>query len=214
MRSAQEGLVEVIEASGIEDPRLIDAFREIPRADFVPAEAVSLAYEDRPLPIPHDQVTTQPSLTARMIDALELTPTDRVLEVGTGYGFQTALLARLAGHVVSVERWPDLAEKAQAHLARHEITNVDIRVADGSTGVPEAGPFDAVLVSAAFPEVPEALADQLAEGGRLVQPLGQGGNELVTLFKKRQGELHRMRVVVPAHFVRLVGEEGFRDDSG
>jgi protein-L-isoaspartate(D-aspartate) O-methyltransferase len=179
---------------------------------LVPPDLVQLAYEDWPLPISHNQVTTQPSLSAKMIQALDLTPTGRVLEVGTGYGFQTALLAKLAEHVISIERWPDLAARARTHLARHRITNVDIRAGDGSLGVPEAAPFDAILVSAAFPEVPQPLTEQLAAGGRLVQPIGPGGNEMVTLYRKVDGRLRRIREVVPAYFVRLVGREAFPDD--
>ena len=209
MQAGQSDLVDVIVKSGITDDRLIEAFRVIPRADFVPPHLAELAYQDQPLPIPHDQVTTQPSLSAQMIEALDLTPAKRVLEVGTGYGFQTALLARLAEHVTSIERWPDLAEQARTHLARHGITNVDTRTGDGSLGVPEAGPFDAILVSAAFPEVPRPLSEQLAHGGRLVQPIGPGGNEVVALYRKGKGGLHRVREVAPARFVRLVGDKAF-----
>lgn len=211
MQATQEDLIEVILRSGITDPRLIDAFRSVPRADFVPPEMAAVAYEDRPLPIPHDQVTTQPSLSAKMIEALELTPSTRVLEVGTGYGFQTALLAKTAEWVTGIERWPDLAEMTRIHLDRHDITNVDILVGDGSLGAPEAAPFDAILVSAAFTDVPPPLISQLAEGGGLVQPIGPGGNEMVTLFRKSEGELHLVRRVVPAYFVRLIGTEAFRD---
>lgn len=206
---ARDALVATIEASGIDDSRLIEAFRKIPRADFVPEATRSLAYVDRPLPIPHDQVTTQPSLSARMIDALEVRAADTVLEIGTGYGFQTALLATLAGRVVTIERFPALAEQAKLNLTRHQFDNVDVLVGDGSLGAPNAGPFDAILVSAAFPEVPAPLVEQLAEGGRLVQPIGPGGNELVTLFEKRRGRLVSLGTVVPAHFVRLVGQEAF-----
>ena len=212
MRASQSDLIDVILQLGITDARLIEAFRAIPRADFVPPDLVRLAYEDRPLPISHDQVTTQPSLSAKMIEALDLTPSSRVLEVGTGYGFQTALLAKLAEHVISIERWPDLAAQARIHLVRHQITNVDIRTGDGSLGVPEAAPFDAILVSAAFPEVPQPRTEQLAAGGRLVQPIGPGGNEMVTLYRKVDGRLRRVREVVPAYFVRLVGREAFPDD--
>lgn len=213
MSATQSDLARVIEATGIADRRLIEAFGHVPRADFVPPEQAAHAYEDRPLPIPHGQVTTQPSLTAKMIDALELRSEDRVLEIGTGHGFQTALVSRLAESVVSIERYADLAEQASLNLARHHIENVDIRIGDGSLGVPDRAPFDAVIVSAAFPAVPEPISAQLAGGGRLVQPIGPGGGEVVTLFRKKQGRLHRVRTVVPAHFVRLIGAEGFPESD-
>lgn len=186
---------------------MLDAIAAVPRTDFVPAEAVDLAELDTPIPIPHDQVTTQPSLVARMVEALGLDGEERVLEVGTGYGWQTALLARLAGEVFSVERFADLADTARKHLAGYE--NVHVVVGDGSAGLPEHAPYDAILVAAAFPRVPEPLAEQLAEAGRLVQPIGPGGREDVVLLEKRDGELHRVRSVSPARFVRLHGRHGF-----
>jgi protein-L-isoaspartate(D-aspartate) O-methyltransferase len=191
----------------VRDERVLEAIAAVPRAEFVPSEGVDLAELDTPIPIPHEQVTTQPSLVARMVEALALDADVRVLEVGTGYGWQTALLARLAGHVFSVERFADLAETARRHLAGYE--NVTVVVRDGSAGLPAHAPFDAILVSAAFPRVPEPLEEQLAEGGRLVQPLGPGGAEDVVLFEKRDGELRRIRSVSGAHFVRLHGRHGF-----
>jgi protein-L-isoaspartate(D-aspartate) O-methyltransferase len=214
MRPGPDDLLAAVVAQGVTDERLLHAFRALRRADFVPPEHATEAYEDRPIPIPRDQVTTQPSLSARMIDALDVHATDRALEVGTGYGFQTALLARLAAHVVSVERWPELAEQARANLARHGVDNVEVVVGDGSLGVPEAAPFDVVLVSAAFTEVPPPLAEQLVDGGRLVQPIGPGGHEAVTLFRKVEGRLRRVREVVPARFVRLIGDRAFPDHPG
>ncbi len=205
----QGDLVREIVGAGIRDPRLVDAFREVPRAGFVPPELVELAYKDRPLPIPHEQVTTQPSLSAKMIEALQLTGSDRVLEVGTGYGFQTALLSRLSGFVWSVERWPDVAETARDNLARHGAGNTEIVVGDGTEGLPEHAPFDAILVSAAFPSVPPPLAEQLAPCGRLVQPIGSGGLEEVVLFEKGPEGLERRRTVTGAHFVRLYGAHAF-----
>lgn len=213
MAAVQSDLVAAVRRSGVTDDRLLEAFRATPRADFVPPQVADRAYEDRPLPIPHGQVTTQPSLSARMVEALDLEPTDRVLEVGTGYGFQTALVARLAESVVSIERWADIAETARANLARHDIGNVDVRVGDGTLGVPGAAPFDAIVVSAAFPEVAEPLSDQLAEGGTLVQPIGPGGHEVVTLFRKVRGSLDRVRSIVPASFVPLFGREAYPDDA-
>jgi protein-L-isoaspartate(D-aspartate) O-methyltransferase len=205
----QADLVETIRADGIRDERLLEAFGAVPRADFVPPELVEDAYVDAPLPIPHDQVTTQPSLVARMVEALALTGSERVLEIGTGYGFQTALLARLAHFVWSVERWPDLAAAAREHLARHGVVNAQIVVGDGSEGLPEQAPFDAVLVSAAFPRVPAPLADQVAPRGRLVQPIGRGGMEEVVLFERGRAGLTARRVLTGAHFVRLYGKHGF-----
>jgi protein-L-isoaspartate(D-aspartate) O-methyltransferase len=190
-------------------PRLLAAIAAVPRAEFVPPKFVTQAYRDSPLPIPHDQVTTQPSLVAQMVEALELTSADRVLEVGTGYGWQTALLARLAQHVWSVERWDDLAEAARVNLGRQGVANATVVVGDGSSGLPEQAPYDAILVAAAFPEVAEPLADQLVEGGRLVQPIGPGGFDEVTLFEKRGNALERKRLVTGAHFVRLYGEHGY-----
>ncbi len=155
-------------------------------------------------------MTTQPSLVAKMIEALALTGEERVLEVGTGYGWQTALLARLAREVWSIERRPDLAETARENLARHGVENATVVVGDGTEGLAAQSPFDAILVSAAFPEVPEPLADQLVADGRLVQPIGPGGSEEVVLFERRPEGLVARRTITGAHFVRLVGRHGYR----
>lgn len=214
MARSQHDLVKTVVASGVVNEKLIEAFQTIPRADFVPEISRSIAYEDRPIPIARDQVTTQPSLSAIMIEALDPGLESRVLEVGTGLGFQTALLAYLAGEVVSIEVWEDLADAAAANLARQEITNVDIRVGDGSLGVPERAPYDAILVSAAFTEVPGPLFDQVSDGGTIVQPIGPGGGETVTLFRKVGDDMRRVREIIPARFVRLVGREAFGSDNG
>lgn len=202
-----DALVAAARKAGVKDERVLAAIASVPRSEFVPAERVDLANIDTPVPIPHEQVTTQPSLVARMVEALALEGTERVLEVGTGYGWQTALLAELAEEVFSVERFADLAETARTALAGRE--NVHVLVGDGSLGLPEHAPFDAILVAAAYPEVPEPLSEQLAERGRLVQPLGFGGDEDVVLFEKRAGVLRRVRSVIAAHFVRLHGRHGF-----
>lgn len=202
-----DALVAAARKAGVKDERVLAAIASVPRSEFVPAERVDLANLDTPVPIPHEQVTTQPSLVARMVEALALEGTERVLEVGTGYGWQTALLAELAEEVFSVERFADLAETARTALAGRE--NVHVLVGDGSLGLPEHAPFDAILVAAAYPEVPEPLSEQLAERGRLVQPLGFGGDEDVVLFEKRAGVLRRVRSVIAAHFVRLHGRHGF-----
>jgi protein-L-isoaspartate(D-aspartate) O-methyltransferase len=204
-----EPLVAAALAAGVRDEGVLDALRAIPRAAFVPQHLVGLADVDEPLPIPHGQVTTQPSLVAKTVEALALEGSERVLEVGTGYGWQTAILGRLAGHVYSVERYADLARTARESLARFGVQNVEVIVGDGSEGLPEHAPFDAVLVSAAFPSVPAPLAEQLADGGRLVQPIGRGGSEDVTLFQRKGDELVARRAVTGARFVPLVGRHGF-----
>ena len=206
----QADLVRTLVDAGIRDERVLAAFREAPRAAFVPPQHVAQAYVDAPLPIPNDQVTTQPSLLARMVEALGLSGEERVLEVGTGYGFQTAVLARLAAHVWSVERFPDLAGWAHAALERQGITNAEVVVGDGSEGLPGRAPYDAIVVSAAYLRVPPPLVSQLVPGGRLVQPIGPGGNEVVVLFEREAEGLVRRRVLTGAHFVRLEGKHGFR----
>lgn len=206
---AKPSLAEIAFAHGIRDQRLLKVMRDISRRGFVPQRHAHLADQDVPVPIGHDQVTTQPSLVAFMVEALALEGDEGVLEVGTGYGYQTALLACLARHVWSVERWPDLAVHARANLAAAGITNVDVVTGDGSEGLPRFAPFDAIVVAAAFPEVPPPLVEQLAQGGHLVQPIGPGGAEKVTLFVKRGPSLEFVRVVTQAFFVPLVGVYGF-----
>jgi protein-L-isoaspartate(D-aspartate) O-methyltransferase len=203
-----EDLVGALRAQGIRDRRVIAAFRAIPRARFVPPTAAHLAYVDEPIRIPHGQVTTQPSLIARMVQALRLTGTERVLEVGTGLGFQTAILALLAQQVVTVERFADLAEQARANLEAVGLGHITIVVGDGTRGVPEHAPYLAIVVAAASPRIPEPLVEQLAPGGRLVHPVGPGGHELVTAFHKEGDRLVNDALLVPASFVPLVGDHG------
>jgi protein-L-isoaspartate(D-aspartate) O-methyltransferase len=210
----RQDLVEAVRDEGVRDERVLAALAHVPREAYVPPELAADAYRDRPLPIPHGQVTTQPSLIARMIAALGLEGEEAVLEIGTGYGFQTALLARLGRFVWSVERLADVAATARDNLRAQGIENVEVVVGDGTEGLADHAPFDAIVVSAAFPEVPPALAEQLAGGGRLVQPMGYGGNEEVVLFERTEAGLGRRSTVTGAHFVRLYGRHGFPPESG
>jgi protein-L-isoaspartate(D-aspartate) O-methyltransferase len=206
--------VRVLQAEGIRDRRVLAAFRAVPRARFVPPEAAVQAYLDEPVQIPHGQVTTQPSLIAAMVAALRLTGTERVLEVGTGLGFQTAILAQLAHRVVSVERFPALAAQARANLAAAGVGGVTVVIGDGTLGVPEHAPYQAIVVAAASPRVPGPLVEQLADGGRLVHPVGPGGREDVTAFSKQAGRLVVDARLVPARFVPLVGAHGTPAQQG
>jgi len=196
--------LDAIRRAGVRDPRIIEAFRRVDRRRFVPVEAVGLADIDEPIPIGHEQVTTQPSLIARMVDALELSGDERVLEIGTGLGFQAAILGALSREVYSVERLHDLAARARENLRAAGLKNVAVVVGDGALGLPEHAPYDAIVVAAAAPIVPPALVEQLTEGGRLVQPMGPGGDEIVTKFRKRGGRLAREATVVGARFVPLI----------
>jgi protein-L-isoaspartate(D-aspartate) O-methyltransferase len=205
-----EDLVRAARLAGVRDERVLDAVRAVPRAAFVPLGCVDVAYRDVPLPIPHGQVTTQPSLVARMVEAAEVHTGDQVLEVGAGYGWQTALLARLAARVWSVERWADIAQTARENIAAAGFENVEIAVGDGSAGLAEHAPYDVVLVSAAFPSVPAPLALQVSFGGRLVQPIGPGGAEDVVVFERGRHGLERRSLVTCARFVRLYGRYAYR----
>jgi len=180
----------------------------VPRRAYVPRGSEPQADEDAPIAIGHGQVTTQPSLVACMVEALALGGEEKVLEVGSGLGYQTAILARLARSVWSIERLPELAAAARANLAAQGVANAHVVEGDGTRGLPEQAPFDAVVVAAAFPDVPPPLAEQLAEGGRLVQPIGPGGREEVVLFVRQPEGLERVRRLIGARFVPLVGRHG------
>src|SRR5215218_1592120 len=214
-RSATEDLMTALVGAGVRDARVLAAFEAVPRAAFVPAALRDRAGVDEPIPIARQQVTTQPSLIARILEALALGGDETILEIGTGLGFQAALLAQLGRFVWSVERWEDLAAAAQLNLRDAGVANARVIVGDGSRGLPEHAPYDAIVVAAAFPEVPPPLVDQLAVGGRLVQPIGPGGNEDVVLFGKLERGLERIASITGAHFVRLYGDHGYGDfDAG
>jgi len=188
---------------------VLEAIARVDRSRFVPAESVAEAHVDAPIPIGFGQVTTQPSLVARMVAALGLGGDERVLEVGGGLGWQTALLAALAREVWSVERLEAIAAVGRANLASAGVASAVVVVGDGTLGLEEHAPYDAILVSAAFPRVPPPLVAQLRPGGRLVQPIGPGGTEDVTLFaREADGGLMRLRSVSGAHFVKLYGRHG------
>ncbi|SRR6266545_1985793 len=183
---------EDIEARGVRLPAVLEAMRATPRHLFVPSASAGLAYADHPLPIGHGATISQPYIVALMTELLAPARRHRVLEVGTGSGYQAAVLARLVGHVYSVELVPDLARSARQRLAGLGVGNVTVRTGDGYTGWPEEAPFDGIILTAAPPEVPRALIDQLAARGRLVAPVGGSWNqELVVIEKRRDGSLRR-----------------------
>jgi protein-L-isoaspartate(D-aspartate) O-methyltransferase len=194
---------------GIPDERVLAAMARVPRELFVPESVRELAYEDGALPIGYGQTISQPFIVATICTLLELSGDERVLDVGTGSGYQAAVLAELTGDVVTIERVPELYERARAVLAEAGYERVDVRLGDGSLGVPERAPFEAIAVAAAAPTIPAALYDQLAEGGRLVLPRGsRWGQELVQVVKTEDGPVERASV--PCRFVPLVGAGGFQ----
>jgi protein-L-isoaspartate(D-aspartate) O-methyltransferase len=205
-----ERLVQALEDAGVRDRRVLEAFRRVRRERFVPAGSEADAGLDQPIRIGHAQVTTQPSLVGRMVDGLRLTGGERVLEVGTGFGYQTAILAELAEKVWSIERFAELADAARANLEAAGYADASVVVGDGTLGVPDHAPFDAIVVSAAAPHVPPPLVEQLTQGGRLVMPIGPGGADEVFAFKRAGTGLVREASLCRAYFVPLVGQHGVR----
>ncbi len=194
---------------GIRDPRVLAAMAETPRERFIPPEREALAYADRALPIPAGQTISQPYVVARMTELLGVEPGDRVLEIGTGSGYQAAILARLGCHVVSIERQPELAATARERLTELGLGDmVEVRLGDGSVGDPGGAPYDGIVVTAAAPAVPPALRDQLADGARLVIPVGPRDHQELLVIE-RNGDRSSERSDGPVGFVPLVGEAGF-----
>jgi len=211
---ARERMVQSqIEVRGISDPRVLAVMRQVPRHLFVPVHIRGSAYRDTPLPIGDGQTISQPYIVALMTEMLELTGEERVLEIGTGSGYQAAILSLLAGEVYTVERLPSLALSAEEVLGQLGYTNIHVRVGDGTLGWPEHAPYDAVIVTAASPEIPSPLLDQLADGGRFVAPVGPRWTQ--TLIRvRREGEKFHREYLTSVAFVPLVGEHGWNEREG
>ncbi len=202
---ARESMVATqIEARGVRDAKVLAAMRKVPRHLFVPPGSVSQAYEDYPLPIGHGQTISQPYIVGFMTDALGLEGGETVLEVGTGSGYQAAVLAEIAARVYTIEIVAPLAEDAAARLKRLGYANVEVRAGDGYLGWPEAAPFDAIMLTAAAPRIPEPLKQQLKDGGRLVLPVGEDWQELVVVT--RRGDRFEEKQVLPVRFVPMTGK--------
>jgi protein-L-isoaspartate(D-aspartate) O-methyltransferase len=188
------------------------AFEMTPRHLFVPTGIWHRAYEDVPLPIGSGQTISQPSIHAKYLELLKLKGTEKVLEIGTGSGYQTVLLAHLVSQVFSIERIGALLEQARSNIQRAKVSNVSLLMGDGTVGWRQYAPYDAILVSAASPKVPEPLVEQLAEGGKLLIPLGSMEEQDLVMFTKRGQELVR-ESILPVRFVPLLGTHGWADDS-
>jgi protein-L-isoaspartate(D-aspartate) O-methyltransferase len=197
-----------LRARGIVDERVLAAMGEVPREAFVGERRRELAYSDAALPIGSEQTISQPWMVAAILQALELGGDEQVLEVGTGSGYSTCVLARLTAHVISVERHSGLARAAAENLRACGAHNVELLVGDGSRGVPDRAPFDAIAVHAAAPAPPPALLGQLADGGRLVVPVATGNEEMLTVLRRHGAELEST-AITPCRFVPLIGAEGF-----
>ena len=203
-------LVEVLRRKGVRDLSVLHAVQMVPRHLFVPESVRHRAYDDAALPIGSGQTISQPYVQARYLELIGLTGREKVLEIGTGSGYQTALLALLASMVFSVERVPHLAQSARTALANSGIRNVTVLVGDGTLGWRPFAPFDAILVSAASPEIPGPLVEQLALGGRMVIPLGDRASQTLTLVE-RNGDGVRVSTIADVRFVPLVGQFGFSE---
>jgi protein-L-isoaspartate(D-aspartate) O-methyltransferase len=203
-------LIETIRERGITDLEVLSAFDQVPRHIFVPAAVQHRAYEDAPLPIGFAQTASQPSIQALYLQLLKPRPGDRVLEVGTGSGYQTALLAAVAGNVYSVERIRELSSRARQALDQLRITNVALLVGDGTIGWSRYAPYDQILVAAGAPSAPEALLDQLAPGGRMLIPIGDRQQQQLTLFRRTETGVES-EVVSRCLFVPLIGRFGWAD---
>jgi protein-L-isoaspartate(D-aspartate) O-methyltransferase len=201
-----------IAARGIRDPRVLDALRAVPREEFVAPHLAELAYDDHPLPIAQGQTISQPYIVALMVEALEAQPGDRALEVGAGTGYAAAVLSRLAGEVYAIERHASLARAAADRLARLGFANVQVTAGDGSLGWPEHAPYDGIMVAAGGPEVPRALLDQLAPGGRLVLPVGPVEHQVLLRVRRAPDGSFRRESLGEVRFVPLVGEEGWPEE--
>ena len=208
-QAERDAMVETqLRRRGIADERVLDAMRTVPRHRFVPPASVAFAYDDRPLEIGSHQTISQPYMVAVMTEALVLRPEDHVLEIGTGSGYQCAVLASLVESVVSVERIPELADSARDRLDSLDFENVEVQVGDGTLGWPDRKPYDAILVTAGAPSVPKSLCDQLAVGGRLICPVGVRERQVLTRITRDEDGLHE-KTSFSCVFVPLIGREGW-----
>jgi protein-L-isoaspartate(D-aspartate) O-methyltransferase len=207
-RGARRRLIEALQANGIGDLAVLRAFDLVPRHAFVPSGVAHRAYEDAALPIGNGQTISQPTVHARSLQELRLSGRDKVLEIGTGSGYQTALLAQLAAQVFSIERVPALFDRARDLLQQIGVRNVSLLLGDGTLGWRDYAPYDGIVVGAAAPEVPAPYVEQLAEGGRLVIPVGDRDEQVLAVFTKRGEGLER-RDVGPVRFVPLLGTHGW-----
>lgn len=205
----KERLINLLAAYGIREP-ILSAFDKVERQRFVPQKLADAAYEDRALPIGEGQTISQPSLVASMLQELRLKRDETVLEVGTGSGFEAALLGTLCKKVYTVERIEKLAKQAKKRIKSLGLANVEVVVGDGSLGIPKYAPFDAAVVSAAFREVPRPLIEQLKEDGRLIMPVGPPESQEVVFYKKREGKLVEVTRISPVRFVPLIGKYGWQ----
>jgi protein-L-isoaspartate(D-aspartate) O-methyltransferase len=205
-------MVDLIARMGVRDTRVLEVLRKVPRHEFVPESLRESAYDDGPLPIGEGQTISQPFIVAYMTEAAQLRGGERVLEIGTGSGYGAAVLAEIAGHVVTIERIASLAERARATLERLGYRNVEVVVGDGTLGWPASAPYDAIVVTAGGPHIPPSLRSQLSPGGRLVMPVGPElyGQTLVRLTRGADGE-DRQEDLTLVSFVPLIGAEGFGD---
>jgi protein-L-isoaspartate(D-aspartate) O-methyltransferase len=204
LAQARERMVaEQIEARGVKDSLTLAALRRVPRHLFVPEASRAQAYDDHPLPIGHEQTISQPYIVAFMTEALRLHGGETVLEVGTGCGYQAAVLSTIAARVYTIEIVPPLAQESARRLSALGYANVHVRAGDGYAGWPEEAPFDAIIVTAAAPRIPEALKTQLKDGGRLIVPVGEESQELVVVV--RRGNAYEERRVLPVRFVPMTG---------
>jgi protein-L-isoaspartate(D-aspartate) O-methyltransferase len=200
-----------LRSRGIREERVLNAMSRVPRHQFVEERYWNQAYEDHPLPIGFGQTISQPYIVALMLEALAIQPPDVVLEIGTGSGYLTAVLAELGAHIYSIERHAALAHLAERTLARLGYTNVTVNVGDGSHGMPEAAPFDDIIVSAAAPQIPSSLFQQLKERGRMIVPVGPPHAQLLQLVHKHEGKAQAISLE-GCRFVPLIGGEGFPND--